>query len=155
MPGPQNKVKHLHINQKRSSLKFGPIFCPKLGEEQKKRSSLKFRPIFCPKLGEDQKKRLHSNLVLEFARNQGRIKGKEDKNFGPKLDATTSTLPGPLSPGPPRPVPAYDVPPEPPSRRPLGISTSFIEESEERSSFLWQIISCSIIGLLIIAVYYF
>ena len=29
---------------------------------------------------------------------------------------------------------------------------SFIEEIEERSSFLWQIISCSLIGLLIIAV---
>ena len=54
-----------------SSLKFGPIFWPKLGEEQKqkellsnlvrlfaqnqvkskKRSSLKFGLIFCPKLG--------------------------------------------------------------------------------------------------------
>ena len=33
----------------------------------------------------------------------------------------------------------------------LRISTSFIEESEERSSFWWQIISCSLIGLLIIA----
>ena len=34
----------------------------------------------------------------------------------------------------------------------LRISTSFIEESEQRSSFLWQIIRCSLIGLLIIAV---
>ena len=42
MPGPQNLVK---LNQERSSLKFGPDFCPKLGEDpppQKKRSSLKF-----------------------------------------------------------------------------------------------------------------
>ena len=38
MPGPQNLVK---LNQERSSLKFGPDFCPKLGEYQKKRSSLK------------------------------------------------------------------------------------------------------------------
>ena len=41
-------------HKKRSSLKFGPIFCPKLGEEQK-RSSLKFGPISCSKLGEEQK----------------------------------------------------------------------------------------------------
>ena len=34
----------------------------------------------------------------------------------------------------------------------LSISTGFIEESEESNSFLWQIISCSLIGLLIIAV---
>ena len=47
---------HLPMNQKRPSLKFRPIFCPKLGEEQKKRSSLKFGPIFCPKLGEEQTK---------------------------------------------------------------------------------------------------
>ena len=33
-----------------------------------------------------------------------------------------------------------------------GISSSFIEESEEKSSFLWQIISCSLISPLIIAV---
>ena len=44
--------------------------------------------------------------------------GQGRKKFGPKLDATTSTLPGPLSPGPPGPGPGYDVPPEPPSRRP-------------------------------------
>ena len=37
----------------------------------------------------------------------------------------------------------------------LRISTSFIEENEEWSSFLWQIITCSLIGLLIIAVRYF
>ena len=51
----------------RSSLKFGPLICPKLGEKQKKRSSLKFGPIFGPKLGEEQKKTkkgLHSDLVL-------------------------------------------------------------------------------------------
>ena len=63
-PGPQNLVKHLQVNQKRSSLKFGPIFCPKFGEEQKKKFSLKFGPIFCPKLGEEQKeeKKLVQNL---------------------------------------------------------------------------------------------
>ena len=33
----------------------------------------------------------------------------------------------------------------------LRISTSFVEESEG-ALFLWQIISCSLIGLLIIAV---
>ena len=37
----------------------------------------------------------------------------------------------------------------------LRNSTSFLEESEERSSFLWQIISCSLTGLLIIAVHNF
>ena len=44
------------MQKKRSSLKFGPSFCPKLGKEQKKRSSLKFGPSFCPKLHEEQKK---------------------------------------------------------------------------------------------------
>ena len=34
----------------------------------------------------------------------------------------------------------------------IRISTSFLEESEERSSFLRQIISCSLTGQLIIAV---
>ena len=42
MPGPKNLVK---LNQERSSLKFGPDFCPKLGEDQKKKSSLKFGPV--------------------------------------------------------------------------------------------------------------
>ena len=53
------KLGEVQINKsnKRSSLKFGPIFSPKLGEEQKKRSSLKFGPIFSPKSGEEQKKR--------------------------------------------------------------------------------------------------
>ena len=37
--------------KKRSSLKFGPIFCPKLGEEQKKRSSLKKRSHLLHKKG--------------------------------------------------------------------------------------------------------
>ena len=41
---------------------------------------------------------------------------RDVKDFGPKLSATTLTLPGSLSPGPPR--PGYDVLPEPPSRRP-------------------------------------
>ena len=73
-------MKRLQINQKRSSLKFGPIFCLKLREEQKKRSSLKFGPIICPKLGEEQKKR-SSHLVLFFAQNQGWMKGKGEKNL--------------------------------------------------------------------------
>ena len=37
----------------------------------------------------------------------------------------------------------------------LRNSTSFLEEREERSSFLWQIISGSLTGLLIIAVHNF
>ena len=37
----------------------------------------------------------------------------------------------------------------------LRISTSFIEESKENCSFLWQIISCSLRGLLIIVVHNF
>ena len=43
------------IRTKFFSIKFSPIFCPKLGEDLKKRSSLKFSPIFCPKLGEGHK----------------------------------------------------------------------------------------------------
>ena len=43
-------------------LKFSPIFCSKLGEDQKKGSSLKFSPSFCPKLGEDQDKNKSSSL---------------------------------------------------------------------------------------------
>ena len=39
-PGLQNLVKLLKINQKRSSLKFGPIFCPRLGEEQKEEKKI-------------------------------------------------------------------------------------------------------------------
>ena len=38
---------------------------------------------------------------------------RDVKNFSPKLNTTTLTLPGP-----PRPGPGYDVPPKPPSRRP-------------------------------------
>ena len=42
---------------------------PKLDKEQiKKRPSLKFGPIFCPKLGEEHKKKkkgLHSNFVAQ------------------------------------------------------------------------------------------
>ena len=48
---------------------------------------------------------------------------RDEKNFGPKLNATTLTLPGPLSPGPPRPRPGYDVPPEPPLAGPAGTCT--------------------------------
>ena len=54
MPGP--KIRRGEKKTKKSSFKFGPIFCPKLGKEQKKRYSLEFGPIFCPKLGEEQKK---------------------------------------------------------------------------------------------------
>ena len=36
------------------------------------------------------------------------------KKFGPKLDASTSTLPGPLSPGPPGPGPGTMYPLNPP-----------------------------------------
>ena len=43
-------------NNKFSSPKPSPFFCPKLGEDKKKRSSLKFSPVFGPKLGEVQKK---------------------------------------------------------------------------------------------------
>ena len=53
---------------KRGGGQFGPIFRPKLGEEQKKRSSFKFGPMFRPKLGEEQKKKgLYSKLVRFFA----------------------------------------------------------------------------------------
>ena len=94
----------------RFSLKFGLIFCPKLGEEQKKkkRTSLKFGPIFCPKFGEEQKKRSSLRFGPLICPKSGTEKGHEKEKFGPKLDATTSTLPGPPSTG-------YDVPP---SRRP-------------------------------------
>ena len=54
---------------------------------------------------------------------QGQIDGKAEKKFCLNLVATTSTLPGPLSPGPPEPGPGYDVPPEPPSRRPWAQGT--------------------------------
>ena len=51
--------------------------CPKIRQgakqkKNKKKSLLKFGPIFCPKLGEEQKKQkngLHSNLVPYFAHN--------------------------------------------------------------------------------------
>ena len=48
--------------KKRSSLKFSPLFRPKLGEEQKKKSLLKFTPIFCPKLHAKQKIKKRSSL---------------------------------------------------------------------------------------------
>ena len=64
MPGPQTQVKQLQKNQKRSSFKFGPSFCPKLGEEQKK----------------EKKKGLSSNLVPFFAKSQGLGQGRK-KNW--------------------------------------------------------------------------
>ena len=42
---------------KRSSLKFSPIVCPKLGEEQKKN------------IKKEKKKDIHRNLVRIFAQN--------------------------------------------------------------------------------------
>ena len=50
--------------KKRSSLKFVPIFRPKLGEEQKKRSSLKFRPIVSPNVDASQNE---THKTLPFA----------------------------------------------------------------------------------------
>ena len=51
----ENRPKSVEDQKKRSSLKFSPNFCPKLGEHQKKkRSSPKFSPIFCPNLGTGQ-----------------------------------------------------------------------------------------------------
>ena len=76
---------------------------------KKNRSSLKIRP---------KKKGLHPKLVPFFCQYQGR---KEDKGkkINPKLNATSLTLPGP-----PRPGPRYDVPPESPSCRPWVPCTS-------------------------------
>ena len=80
-PGPQNLAK---LNQERSSLKFGPDFCPKLGEDQKKRSSLKFGPDFCPKLGEDQKKRSSLKFGPDFCPKLGEDQKKRSSlKFGP------------------------------------------------------------------------
>ena len=67
IPGPQilldlpsligaHAVKSFFVPAPNLRKTFFPIFCPKLGEEQKKRFSLKFGPNFCPKLGEEQKK---------------------------------------------------------------------------------------------------
>ena len=91
MPGPQNYVKCKQINQKK-------VFTQIWAYRPKKKSLPKKKKVFTQKSGTQ--------------------KGQGEKKFWPKLNATTSTLPGPLSPGPPRPGPGYDVPPEPPSRRP-------------------------------------
>ena len=85
-----------------SSLKFGHIYCPKLGEEQKKKKGLHSNLFifFAP----PQKKKKRSSLEFGpvfLPKSQGRIMVRDVKNFGPKLNATTLTLPGPLSPGPP------------------------------------------------------
>ena len=49
---------------------------------KKKRSSLKFRPIFCPKLGEEQKKKgLHSKFGLIFPPNSGAGLKQTNKNI--------------------------------------------------------------------------
>ena len=86
----------------------------KLGEEQKKRSSLKFGPSFSPKLGEEQrkKKKVFAQIWSQICPCSESQIGPGEKIFAPELNATASTLPGLLSPGPPR--PGYDVPPEPP-----------------------------------------
>ena len=46
------------------SPKISPIFCPKLGEDQKKGLHSNLVRFFCPKLGEDQKKKKSSSLKL-------------------------------------------------------------------------------------------
>ena len=120
------------MNQIRPSLKPGSIFfpklgeepkkkvltqiwtyfCPKLGEEQKKRSSLKFGPIFCPKLGEEQKKRSSLKIGPLISPKSGMNKGQGRKKiWRDNLNSSGTPEPGP-------PTPGYDVPPEPPSRRP-------------------------------------
>ena len=53
---------------KRSSLKLSPIFCPKIGEEQKKKDlHSNLVPFFAQNLMKSKKKGLHSNLVQFFA----------------------------------------------------------------------------------------
>ena len=58
---------------------------PKLSEEltdQLTDQSLKFGPIFCPKLGEEQKKKgLHSNLLPFFAQKSGTDEGQGRKKI--------------------------------------------------------------------------
>ena len=91
--------------QKLSSHKIGPIFSPKLGEEQKKKKKKKvFTQIWS-----------HFSPKMETQIGQGEKNScsKTERILAPKLNATASTLPGP-----PRPGPGYNVPPEPRSRRP-------------------------------------
>ena len=52
---------------------------------KKKRSSLKFSPVFGPKIGEDQKKGLHSNLVRFLAQDQVKTKKRASLKFNPVL----------------------------------------------------------------------
>ena len=76
--------------KRRFSLKFGRMFGTKLGKDQKKRSSLKFGRIFGPESGEDQKKKVFTHIWPHFGPKFGRQdEAWEQKNFGPKLDATT------------------------------------------------------------------
>ena len=88
MPGPQISSKNDQKKRprKRSSLKFRPIFCPKLGEDQKKKVFTEIKSHFFPKLDEDQKKH-QKNLTR-----------------GPEL------FRGPLSPALPAPGPATMYP---------------------------------------------
>ena len=52
--GPQTQVKQLQKNQKRSPLKFGLIFCPKLGKSKKKKVFTQIWSHFLPKSGTDK-----------------------------------------------------------------------------------------------------
>ena len=66
------------------SPKIRPIFCPKLGEEQKKKGlHSNFGQIFCPNLGEEQKtkKGHHSNLVQLLAK----LESKPETNVPSRL----------------------------------------------------------------------
>ena len=100
--------------KKRSSLKIGPIFCPKSGEKPKKRFTLKIGSIFCPKSGKEQKKIFTQNWSyflpppkkvftqnwsLFSAQSQGPKKGKEEKNFGQNLTRQPQLFRAPLNPG--------------------------------------------------------
>ena len=88
---------------------------PKIRRGAKKKSLFKFGPIFCPKLGEEQKKGFHSILVplSNLVQNLTR----QPELFRP----------------PPR--PGYDVPPEPPSRRPwLPVISQRIEKTSKENT---------------------
>ena len=50
--------------KKRSSLKFGSIFCPKLGEEQKKKVFTQIWSNFLPKLGCKPKTNVQSRPIV-------------------------------------------------------------------------------------------
>ena len=64
--GNSKNLRRIKLRMNIVSLQFSPIFCPKLGEDQKKRSSLKISPIFCSKLCENQKKKVFTQNLLDF-----------------------------------------------------------------------------------------